>query len=226
VPWLTQAAGALIKSRSDGQVVDVELAGLSAATRHTQKPPASIVWGDGCAPQPAVIAGSDPSGSGRDAKAATLFTVTGSHAYAPGKTYTGTVSFTDGKKTWPATFEVVPPWRLDGFYRPVNMGTNVVNPVRAGSTLPLKFNVYKGSTAMTSGVGAIFTTQRIGCDGSNLQEPLEELPTTGSTPVRYDTAAGQWIQNWATPSNGKNSCYRVSLTTADGSSLRAEVQLN
>ena len=226
VPWLTQAAGSRVKSGADGRVVDVELAGLSAATSAKGDLSATIDWGDGSAPQPGVIAGSDPSGSGQDAKAATLFTVVGSHRYAAGRTYTGTVTFTDGAKTWPATFEVVRPWRLDGFHRPVAMGADVVNTAKAGSTVPLKFNVYSGSTTLTSDIGALFTTQKIGCDGRSLQEPLEELVTTGSSRLRYDSKDGQWIQNWATPSTGKGACYRVSLTTADGSSVRAGFRLH
>jgi hexosaminidase len=226
VPWLNRAAGSLVRTGADGRVADVELAGLSAATSAKGDLTATVDWGDGSDPQPAAIAGSDPSGSGRDAKAAGLFTVAGSHTYAPGKAYTGTVTFTDGRKTWPATFEVVPRWRLDGFYPPVKTGADVVNTVQAGSTVPLRFNVFKGSMAMTSGIGAIFTTQEIGCDGSDRQEPLEELPTTGSTQLRYDATAGQWIQNWFTPSTGKGSCYRVSLAAADGSSLSAAFRLD
>lgn len=203
MPWLTQATGSLIKTGADGRVTDVELAGLSNATGAKGDLTATVDWGDGSAPQPGVITGSDPSGSGRDAKAATLFTVAGSHTYAPGKTYTGKVTFTDGVKTWPATFKVVSPWRLDGFYEPVNRGANVVNTVQAGSTIPLKFKVYKGSTAVTSGIGAVFTTQKIGCDGGDPEGPLEELSTTGSTQLRYDATAGQWIEDWTTPSDGK-----------------------
>lgn len=222
VPWLTHAAGSLIRTGLDGQLANLELAGLSAANSTKAGLTATIDWGDGGDPQPAVIAGTDPGGSpGRDYRAASLFTVAGSHTYAPGKTYSGTVTFADGQKTWPATFKVVVPWRLDGFYAPVN----ALNTAKAGSTVPLKFNVYNGSKAVTSGIGAIFTTQKIGCDGSDLRQPIEELQTTGSTQLRYDATAGQWIQNWATPSSGKGSCYRVSLTTADGSSLRADFRL-
>lgn len=225
VPWLSKAAGSVVRTGADGRVTDVELAGLSDALSAKGDLTATIDWGDGSDPQPGAIAGSDPSGLGRDAKAATLFTVSGSHTYAPGKAYTGTVTFTKGKKSWPATFQVVPSWRLDGFHRPVVTGANVVNTVSAGSTVPLKFNVHNGSEELTSDIGAIFTTQRIGCDGSDLRGPLEEMRTTGSTRLRYDAEAGQWIQNWVTPSDGSGSCYRVRLTTADGSSLRADFRL-
>lgn len=115
-------------------------------------------------------------------------------------------------------------WRLDGFYKPVTSGSAVVNTVKAGSTVPLKFNVYKGTTAMTADIGAKFTTGKVGCEGGDVEDPVE-ITTTGSTVLRYDAAGGQWVQNWATPSAGKGSCYRVTMTTADGSRISADFKL-
>jgi hypothetical protein len=116
-------------------------------------------------------------------------------------------------------------WTLDGFYRPVSMEAGTVNTVKAGSTVPLKFNVLKGSTPMTSGIGAVFTAKKVGCDGSDDAASVDEFATTGGTNLRYDATGGQWIQNWATPSGGKGSCYRVTMTTADGSSISADFKL-
>jgi hypothetical protein len=115
-------------------------------------------------------------------------------------------------------------WTLDGFYRPVVTGEGVVNTVKAGSTVPLKFNVSKGTTPMTAGIGAKFTTARAGCDGGDAEDPIE-LVTTGGTSLRYDEVGKQWVQNWATPAGGKGSCYRVTMTTADGSSITADFKL-
>jgi hypothetical protein len=115
-------------------------------------------------------------------------------------------------------------WTLDGFYRPVVMDNAVVNTVKAGSTVPLKFNVLKGSTPMTADIGAKFTTTKASCETGDAEDPIE-LVTTGSTSLRYDTAAGQWVQNWATPSGGKGYCYRVTMTTADGSAISADFKL-
>jgi hypothetical protein len=116
-------------------------------------------------------------------------------------------------------------WTLDGFYRPVSMGSGTVNTVKAGSTVPLKFNVHKGSTPLTSDIGATFTAKKVGCDGGDAVEPVDEFATTGGTSLRYDAAGGQWVQNWATPAGGKGSCYRVTMTTADGSSISADFKL-
>jgi len=116
-------------------------------------------------------------------------------------------------------------WALDGFLKPVNMGTSVVNTVKAGSTVPLKFTVLRGGVPMTAGIGAAFSAKKVPCDGTAVPDAVEEFLTTGQTSLRYDATAGQWIQNWATPSGGKGFCYRVALTTADGSSTAAAFQL-
>ena len=65
--------------------------------------------------------------------------------------------------------------------------------------------------------------QKVGCGTGVAVGPAEEIASTGGTSLRY--ADGQWIQNWATPSFGKVSCYRVTLTTADGSVLAVTFQL-
>jgi hypothetical protein len=116
-------------------------------------------------------------------------------------------------------------WTLGGFYNPVNMN-GVVNTVKAGSTVPLKFNVSKGTNELTAAIGATFKAQSISCStlSDNPTDPVE-ITTTGGTSLRYDTTGHQWIQNWATPSSGKGLCYRVTMTTADGSALAANFQL-
>jgi hypothetical protein len=140
------------------------------------------------------------------------------------RTQVATATDQAGNVTTQTRGYTVAAWKLDGFYKPVTMGTTVVNTVKAGSTVPLKFNVLKGTTAMTADIGARFTTSKTGCDGGDAEDPIE-LVTTGSTSLRYDAVAGQWVQNWATPSAGKGSCYRVTMTTADGSAIVADFKL-
>ena len=47
-----------------------------------------------------------------------------------------------------------------------------------------------------------------------------EFTTTGGTSLRYDTTAGQFIQNWQTPKPA-GKCYQVRMTAIDGSHLDA-----
>ena len=114
-------------------------------------------------------------------------------------------------------------WTLLGFYQPVDMG-GVVNTVKGGSTVPLKFEVFAGSTELTStSVVSSFQTQLYECDSSVYEDPIE-IVTTGGTSLRYDSTGGQFIQNWKTP-KAPNTCYRVTMTTQDGSNLVAWFKL-
>ena len=42
------------------------------------------------------------------------------------------------------------PWTITGFYQPVDMINGVVNTIKGGSTVPLKFNIYAGGVERTS----------------------------------------------------------------------------
>jgi hypothetical protein len=61
------------------------------------------------------------------------------------------------------------------------------------------------------------------CPNSNVLADEIEFLTTGGTSLRYDTTAGQFIQNWQTPK--KVGCYDVTMETQDGSKLVAHFQL-
>lgn len=120
------------------------------------------------------------------------------------------------------TFTVLP-WTVSGFYQPVDMG-GVWNTVKNGSTVPLKFEVFAGSTELTSTSVVVqpLTATRSLCSGGPTDDI--ELVATGGTALRYDTAAGQFIYNWQTPKNA-GFCYVVTITLTDGSSLSAKIQL-
>jgi hypothetical protein len=121
-------------------------------------------------------------------------------------------------------------WTLKGFHSPVDMDTatsTALNTVKAGSTVPLKFNVLKGATEMTSTTAIKgFSTKAVPCPTSNFLADEIEFLTTGSTTLRYDGTAGaggQFIQNWQTPK--KVGCHDVTMETQDGSKLVAHFQL-
>jgi len=126
-----------------------------------------------------------------------------------------------------ATYTVLN-WNVSGFYRPVEMtGTTglVVNTVKGGQTVPLKFEVFAGPTGEneltdTSAVKS-FQTMQVACNNfaESLEDPVE-IASTGGTSLRYDSLEGQFIQNWKTP-NTKNSCYVAVVTFQDGSNITA-----
>jgi hypothetical protein len=121
---------------------------------------------------------------------------------------------------------VIHAWTLKGFYQPVDMTitTLIYNTVKNGSTVPLKFEIFAGSTELTntSSVKSL-TYAQTSCDVNALTDDIETT-ATGGTVLRYDTTDGQFIYNWKTP-NTAGKCYRVTMTTLDGSSLVAYFKL-
>ena len=115
------------------------------------------------------------------------------------------------------------PWTLRGFYQPVDMN-GVYNVVKGGSTVPLKFEIFAGTTELTS-ISDIksLTYAQTSCDASATTDEVEAL-ATGNTILRYDITSGQFIYNWKTPKTA-GTCYRVTMTTVDGSTLMAYFKL-
>ncbi|HZB00905.1 MAG TPA: PxKF domain-containing protein, partial [Actinomycetota bacterium] len=112
-------------------------------------------------------------------------------------------------------------WTISGFYAPVDR-PDTFNVTKNGSTVPLKFEVFAGTTELTD-ISVVDTfTQKVSC-ASGAGDAIEEY-TTGSTSLRYDTTTGQFIFNWKTPKQA-GACYRVTMTTADGSSIYANFNL-
>jgi hypothetical protein len=115
----------------------------------------------------------------------------------------------------------VAPYRLSGFYQPVDM--NAVNTAKGGSTIPVKFEVFAGSTELTalSEITSI-SYAPIPADGSAPTDEIEAL-ATGGTSLTYDTTAGVYQYNWKTPTTPGD--YRLSVKTRDGSTLTADFRL-
>ena len=105
-------------------------------------------------------------------------------------------------------------WTKQGFYSPVDMN-GVYNTVKNGSTVPLKFELFAGTTELTD-VSAVqpLTAALISCQTGVVEDAIE-VTATGNTSLRYDATGGQFIYNWKTPSIA-NKCYRVTVTAADG----------
>jgi hypothetical protein len=119
-----------------------------------------------------------------------------------------------------ATYTVLA-WTINGFYQPVDMGK--LNISKNGSTVPLKFEVFAGSTELTN-ISIVSTfVQKLTCGTGVAMDDIESY-ATGGTSLRYDTTGGQFIFNWQTPKIAGN-CYRVTLTTSDGTSISADFKL-
>ncbi|HSL43695.1 MAG TPA: PxKF domain-containing protein [Anaerolineales bacterium] len=112
-------------------------------------------------------------------------------------------------------------WTLKGFYQPVDMGGNVWNTVKGGSTVPLKFELFAGLTELklTSYVTG-FTAEPVACPTNGYVADAIEVTATGGTSLRFDTTGDQFIYNWQTPKK-PGACYTITMTAKDGSTLSA-----
>jgi hypothetical protein len=169
-----------------------------------------------------------------------------------GLTITGSDSGNYGL-TQPTTMASILAWNANGrgFYAPVgaDAGHSIFTPApgitptvkpstmdwnsaKGGSTVPLKFNVFAGAVEKTTAdafpganLAAAFNAAKLNvCTDTTSEDPID-FTTTGSTSLRYDGTAGQWIQNWKTPNVTGDSCYRAWVTFADGSTLEAFFKL-
>jgi hypothetical protein len=146
--------------------------------------------------------------------------VTGYSTLVGSHTLVATATDNAGRTATATAAYTVLPWTLAGFYRPVDMD-GILNVVRGGATVPLKFEVFAGPTELTDVTSiALFKTAAISCSTQSGLADEIEIESTGGTSLRYDPSGGQFIQNWQTPRTS-GVCYRATMTTLDGSSLTA-----
>ena len=141
-----------------------------------------------------------------------------------GVTYYYRVAARNAAGLGPTSNEVsATPVTILGFYQPVDMG-GVLNTVKNGATVPLKFEVFEGATERTdTSVVTSLSLIQVACI-TGLPSDAIEITATGGTSLRYDTTAGQFVYNWKTPNMG-NTCWDVTLTVVGSSSITAHFKL-
>ncbi len=150
--------------------------------------------------------------------------VTGYETTKGSQTVTASARDNAGNEGTDSATYSVDAWTISGFYRPVDMG-GILNTVKGGSTVPLKFEVFAGSSELTDVefVKPTFTIAKTICYAA-ATDAIEVVADTGSTAVRYDSVGGQFIKNWQTPKQS-GACYAVTMTTDDGTSITANFKL-
>lgn len=151
--------------------------------------------------------------------------VTGYSTAVGSRTLTATATDKAGHQATLELHYTVKAWTFAGFFQPVDMG-GVVNTVRSGATVPLKFTVAEGGTPLTDPAAVVQPLKAVStaCSGSVPTDDIE-LVATGGTVLRYDAAAGQFVYNWQTPSGRAGTCWRVTISAQDGSSQTALFRL-
>lgn len=148
--------------------------------------------------------------------------VTGYSAEVGTHTLTATATDNAGRTSVITQTYTVKAWEPKGFYQPIDMG-GVLNTVKAGSTVPAKFEVFTGTTELTDTSIVKMGVRQIACSPLAIQDGIE-ITSTGNTSLRYDSTGGHYIYNWKTP-NMPGVCFQLSMTTADGSHINANFKL-
>jgi hypothetical protein len=148
--------------------------------------------------------------------------------YAVTATYAGSAAYTGSSSSSTADVRIrAAGLTVAGFDRPVEMGDEmgeVINTVKAGATVPLKFVIHldgvpTGDLDLIDG----FTVTRVACAGlSGTYDPVD-FTTTGNTVLRFDAVAEQFVQNWKVPST-RNACYLTEVRINGEETITASFQ--
>jgi len=145
--------------------------------------------------------------------------VTGGGSSVGSHSYTATAYDGAGNSATATLSYTVLAWTINGFYQPIDMN-GVENVAKAGKVIPVKYSLYAGVTELTS-TDTFYSLKWIGtntCSKAPSTDAIEEYVDTGSTDLRYDPIAHQFIRNIKVPAIG---CYNLVLTTDDGSFISA-----
>ena len=106
-----------------------------------------------------------------------------------------------------------------GFFRPVDMN-GVVNSVKAGSAVPIKFSLDgdQGLDILAAGSPTITFTA---CNAGASVDPLEETVTAGGSSLSYDPVADQYVYVWKTVKTWAGKCGTFTLKLDDGTAHSA-----
>ncbi len=71
-----------------------------------------------------------------------------------------------------------------------------------------------------------FVQKKINCNTfSGDSTDAIKSPTTDSTSMKYDATKGQYVGLWKSPINSANTCWEVTVTAIDGTSITAYFKL-
>jgi hypothetical protein len=135
-------------------------------------------------------------------------------AFALGTTTVSCSASDTRGNTASGSFTVMVVYNWDGFFRPVE-NDGVVNQVKAGSAIPVKFrlNGYWGLNIFFNGYPRWMATS---CTNWETTIAVDETVTAGSSSLSYDATADQYVYVWKTDKAWAGSCRLLNVTLSDG----------
>jgi uncharacterized delta-60 repeat protein len=107
-------------------------------------------------------------------------------------------------------------YAFGGFFSPVD-NPPVVNVVKAGQAIPVKFSL-AGNRGLNIFAAGYPTSQQIACNTSAPLDDIEQTVTAGSSSLAYDATSGQYTYVWKTDKAWAQTCRQLNLRMVDGSS--------
>jgi hypothetical protein len=121
-----------------------------------------------------------------------------------------------------ATYAVIYNW--SGFFQPVdNPGPGpsfVLNSVKAGSAIPVKFSLGGNQGLNIFTVGSP-SSAIVPCGTKAPEDVIEETVTAGNSSLNYDATANQYIYVWKTDKTWVGQCRQLSVKLIDGTTHTA-----
>lgn len=106
-----------------------------------------------------------------------------------------------------------------GFYQPID-GNGVLNVVKAGSAVPVKFSLGgdQGMAVLQTGYPKI---SPVACTAGAVSDAIEELSTATTSGLKYDPLSGQYNYTWKTTSGLTGTCQQLTVKLVDGTTHTA-----
>jgi hypothetical protein len=149
------------------------------------------------------------------------FSWTPSHTQAGTYTVTFTASDGTGSDSFSAskvvTITVVYEW--GGFQSPIDTG-DVVNSVKAGSAVPIKFSL-TGDHGLAILAAGSPTVQFGACSDSAAVDAIEQTAAAGASGLQYDPYTDTYTYVWKTSKSWAGTCGTLVVALADGTSHTA-----
>jgi hypothetical protein len=144
----------------------------------------------------------------------------GSFSYTPATGFVGNDVFTyqakgsDGRLSAVATVMIRVHYNFSGFLAPLNGKLAFA----LNRTIPIKFQLTDAAGNFITSLSAVASLQVLNGQGANV------LTNAGSTALRYDSTANQFVTNWQTQGLPAGS-YTLTLALADGTSYNKTIVL-